>query len=199
MKNDRYLYRRNLHGGYGIPPDLLVHLPPWLRYKWAFFDIPMLLVAIAAMLTKHLLLGFSIFVSLALISFASFWLVKYFLSRRGKWVPGTWHAETLPGIYLARTIFFLLLLLSGCGSYWVLERHVVTPFLTRSTVLALVLIVPAYFYTSVKQGYIGGGGNVDFRSETPARFWFGLFFYCFLLGLFVALMIFLIIHATSTP
>lgn len=199
MDNNRHLYRSNLYGGLGIPRELQAHLPLLLRYRNAFFDIPISLAAIAAIALNHPLLGSFLFVIVFSIFIASFWVAKSWLTRSGKWIPGTWYAEVLPGIYLARAIFFLSLALSSCGAYLVLGAHIATPFLTVPTALVLVLVVPAYFYTSIKQGYIGRIGNVDCRSENPKRFWLGLLFYSAVLGLFVAVVIFLLFRATYGP
>lgn len=199
MNNNRYLYRSNLYGGLGIPPELQAHLPPLLRYRYAFFDIPMSLAAIAALVLDYALLGSALLVGVASVSIASFWVAKSSLARSGKWIPGTWHAEVLPGIYRARAVFFLLLVLSGCGAYLVLGAHIVTPFLTVPTVLALVMAVPAYLFASIKQGYIGTVGNIDYRSEKPTRFWLGLLFYSTVIGLSAAVVVFLLIRVTYGP
>ena len=199
MNNDRHLYRSNLYGGLGIPPELQAHLPLFLRYRNALFDIPMSLAAIAALALNYPLLGSALLVVVASISISSFWVAKSSLARSGKWIDGTWYAEVLPGIYRARAVFFLLLVLSGCGAYLVLGAHIVTPFLTVPTMLVLALVVPAYFFASIKQGYIGTVGNIDYRSENPTRFWLGLMFYSTALGLIAAGVIFLLIRTTYGP
>jgi hypothetical protein len=200
MDKSRHLYQSNLYGGLGLPPELHAQLPLLLRYRHVFFDIPMSLAAATALTLNHPLLGLAIFVVCVTISIASFWAAKHLLTRRGKWQSGTWYAEVLPGIYKARGILVLLLVISGCGSYLVLAAHIVTPWLTVPTVAVLFLIVPAIIYVSIKQGSVGSAvGNIDHRTDSPKRFWLGLTFYSTLFGLIVAFVIYMLLRVTYGP
>jgi hypothetical protein len=188
---------RLTRGAPSVPPELERLLPWWLRYRNGFFIVPLSVGAIA-MVQGHLAIGAGLLALSALFSVFSFWVVKAWLSHHGHWIPGTWHAEVLPSIYLLRGVFLATVVVAGAGSYLVMAAGVRSTYLTAATVLALVLIVPLYVWLALIQDFVAGGpGDISYRDEEPARFWIGLCTYAAGMAFVVAIVVFFVIeHGT---
>jgi hypothetical protein len=187
-----------IYGRLGIPPELESLLPWWLRYRNVILINPLAICAIVVMYQGYALIA-AVLLTLSLsLLVGSFWMVKAWLSRKGRWVRGTWYAEVLPSIHRLRALLVALVLVAAGGGYLVLATGIRSTPLTAATILALTLLVPAFIWLSLVQGFVGSGmGNIDFREKNPARFWLGLFTYAGGMGVFVAVVIFLVItHGT---
>jgi hypothetical protein len=188
-------HRPHRRGSIGIPRHLQKKLPWWLRYGNGLFINPLCLAAIPAWALGHTAIGTALLLGSIALHLGSFWAARAVLRANGYWKPGTWYAEVMPSIQAARAVTLGLLVVAiGC-SYLVLGAEIRNDALIVVAISALALLVPAYAWTSLVQGYVGGDSfNVDYREEHPGKFWGGLFFYASLIALFVAIVIFFLLN-----